>query len=194
MLGTSRKTKIISATALFLAVCAFGAIGVVPNAPDASDLPVSLIEQHITLPNLAQQIASLEQSSPQYYMREEKVRSGDTLATLLNRLGINDAAAENFIKSDSTARSMLQLRPGKSVQAQTNDDGSLQWLRTTVVSGRDNPAKNLLVARNRDGFKTVEETAALQMRVEMRSGLINSSLFAATDSADIPEAITLQMV
>lgn len=194
LLGTSRKTRIISATALFLAVCAFGAIGVAPNAPDASDLPVGLIEQQITLPNLAQQIASLEQASPQYYMREEKVRSGDTLATLLNRLGVNDAAAENFIKSDSTARSVLQLRAGKNVQAQTNDDGSLQWLRTTIVSGRDDPAKNLLIARNGDDFKAVEETAAIQMRVEMRSGLINSSLFAATDSADIPDAITLQMV
>lgn len=194
LLGTSRKTRIISATALFLAACAFGAVGVAPLAPDASDLPVSLIEQQIALPSLSQQIAALEQSTPQYFMREEKVRSGDTLATLLDRLGINDAAAADFIKSDSTARSVMQLRPGKSVQAQTADDGSLQWLRTTVVSGRDSPVKNLLIARSGDAFKAVEETAAVEMRVEMRSGLINSSLYAATDSADIPDPIAVQMI
>lgn len=194
LLGTSRKTRIISASALFLAACAFGAIGVAPLAPDASDLPVSSIEQQIALPSLARQIAALEQSAPQYFMREEKVRSGDTLASLLDRLGVNDAAAADFIKSDSTARSVLQLRPGKSVQAQTADDGSLQWLRTTVVKGRDNPVTNLVIARNGDSFKAVEETAAVEMRVEMRSGLINSSLFAATDNADIPDSVTLQMV
>ncbi|NMM37448.1 MAG: peptidoglycan DD-metalloendopeptidase family protein [Glaciimonas sp.] len=194
LLGTSRKTRIISASGLFFAACTFGAIGFAPLAPDAADLPVSLIEQKITLPNLSQQIAALEQASPQYYMREEKVRTGDTLATLLNRLGINDAAAENFIKSDSTARGVMQLRAGKSVQAQTNDAGSLQWLRTTVVSGRDNPVKNIVVARNGDNFKAVEETAAIQMRVEMRSGLIHSSLFAATDNANIPDPVATQMV
>ncbi|MDP3842199.1 MAG: M23 family metallopeptidase [Oxalobacteraceae bacterium] len=194
LLGTSRKTRIISATALFLAACAFGAVGVAPMAPDASDLPVSSIEQQIALPSLAQQIAALEQSAPQYFMREEKVRSGDTLATLLDRLGINDAAAADFIKSDSTARSVMQLRPGKSVQAQTADDGSLQWLRTTVVGGRDSPVKNLVIARNGDNFKAVEETAAVEMRVEMRSGLIHSSLFAATDNADIPDPIASQIV
>lgn len=194
LLGTSRKTRIISASALFLAACAFGAIGVAPLAPDASDLPVSSIEQQIALPSLARQIAALEQSAPQYFMREEKVRSGDTLASLLDRLGVNDAAAADFIKSDSTARSVLQLRPGKSVQAQTADDGSLQWLRTTVVKGRDNPVTNLVIARNGDSFKAVEETAAVEMRVEMRSGLIHSSLFAATDNADIPDPIASQIV
>lgn len=192
LLGTSRKTRIISVTALFLAACAFGAVGVAPLAPDASDLPVSLIEQ--ALPSLSQQIAALEKSAPQYFLREEKVHSGDTLAALLDRLGINDAAAANFIKSDSTARGVMQLHAGKSVQAQTADDGSLQWLRTTVLSGRDSPVKNLVITRNGDNFKAAEETAAVEMRVEMRSGLINSSLFAATDNADIPEPIAIQMV
>lgn len=193
-LGTSRKTRILSVSALFLAACAFGAIGVAPLAPDASDLPVKSIEQQIALPGLSQQIAALEESAPQYFMREEKVRSGDTLATLLGRLGINDAAAAHFIKSDSTARSVMQLHAGKSVQAQTTDDGSLQWLRTTVVSGRDSPVKSLVIARDGDNFKAAEETAAVEMRIEMRSGLINSSLFAATDSADVPDPIASQMV
>lgn len=194
LLGTSRKTRIISATALFLAVCAFGAVGVAPLAPDASNLPVSKIEQQLALPSLSQQIAALEQSPPQYFMHEEKVRSGDTLATLLGRLGVNDAAATDFIKSDSAARNVLRLRAGKRVQAQTSDDGSLQWLRASIDSGRDNPVKNLVIARSGDNFKAAEETAAVEMRVEMRSGLINSSLFAATDNADIPDPIASQMV
>src|SRR5437899_8830019 len=110
-IGSSRKTRIISASALFLAVCAFGAPGVAPLAPDASDLPVKSIAQELALPSLSEQIAAL-QDSKQYFVREEKIRSGDTLATLLTRLGIEDQAAVAFIKSDSLARSVMQPKPG----------------------------------------------------------------------------------
>ncbi len=191
--GLSRKTRIITASALFLAVCAFGAAGVAPLAPDAADLPVKTVSQQLALPNLSEQIAALE-NSEQYFVREEKVRAGDTLAALLNRLGIDDDAATAFIKSDSTAHNVLQLRPGKRIQAQTSENGALQWLRTTVVDGRDGPAKNIIIARNGDHFKAAEESANIETRIEMRSGEIKSSLFAATDSADIPDTIAKQIV
>ena len=84
LFGTSRKTRIISATALVLAVCAFGAAGVAPMAPDPADLPVRKITEELAIPNLSEQIASL-QSDEQSFLREERVRPGDTLATLLTR-------------------------------------------------------------------------------------------------------------
>jgi murein DD-endopeptidase MepM/ murein hydrolase activator NlpD len=191
--GSSRKTRIVSATALFLAVCAFGAVGVAPMAPDAANLPVKSIVEELALPSLSEQIAALEPST-QTYVSEEKVRAGDTLATLLNRLGINDEAAATFIKSDQTAKSVFQLKPGKRVQAQTTANGSLQWLSTTIVDSRDNPIKNIVVTRNGAGFKAVESAAAIEKRVEMRSGEIKSSLFAATDAAQIPDGVAAQIV
>src|SRR4051812_27876632 len=99
LLGSTRKARIISASALLLAVCAFGAAGVAPLAPDASDLPVTSIAQELELPNLASQIGSL-QNEERKFTHEEKVRAGDTLAALLTRLGVDDAAAAAFIKSD----------------------------------------------------------------------------------------------
>src|SRR6476620_3491897 len=74
LLGTTRKARIISAGAIFLAVCAFGAAGVAPLAPDASDMPVKSIAQDLELPNLADQIAALQQD-PQQFIHEEKVRA-----------------------------------------------------------------------------------------------------------------------
>lgn len=193
LFGSSRKTRIVSATALFLAACAFGAAGVAPMAPDAADLPVKSIIQELDLPSLSEQVAALEKRD-QNYVREEKVRSGDTLAVLLDRLGVHDNAAAAFIKNDNTARRVLELKAGKRVQVQTADDGSLQWLSTTVANGRDNPAKNLVVRRDGDGFKAFEAAADLERRVEMRSGDIKSSLFAATDAAQIPDNVAIQMV
>ena len=94
LFGSSRKTRIVSITGLFLAACAFGAVGVAPRAPDPADLPVKLVAEELPVPNLTTQIAELEQSE-QYFVREEKVRAGDTLATLLTRLGVDDDTAAN---------------------------------------------------------------------------------------------------
>ncbi len=184
LLGSTRKARIVSASALFLAVCAFGAAGVAPLAPDASDLPVKSIAQDLQLPNLNTQIAALEQQqSNQQYVHEEKIRAGDTLATLLRRLGVEDRAAEDFIKKDKVARGVMQLRTGKRVQAQTDEEGNLLWLRATVVDGKDMPVKNLSIVRKGESFTAEEVAAKLERRVEMHAREITTTLFAATDSS-----------
>ncbi len=191
--GSSRKTRIVSASALILAACAFGAAGVAPMAPDASNLPVKSITEKLALPQLSEQVAALS-SHDQHYVSEEKVRAGDTLAALMTRLGINDDAAANFIKSDNTARAVLQLKAGKRVQAQISGDGELDWLSTTVADSRDNPVKNIVIQRDGKGFKAFEAPAKLEKRVEMHYGEIRSSLFAATDAAQIPDNVATQIV
>ena len=139
LFGSTRKSRLVSWSALALAVFAFGAAGVAPMAPDASDLPVKTIALELALPDLQSQIAA-QLDAPEYYLREEKVRAGDSLATLLKRLGVDDAAAAEFIKNDHVAYQVLQLKPGKQVQVQTDPLGQLQWLRTTLGNGRDAPA------------------------------------------------------
>jgi len=189
--GSSRKTRIISGVGLFLAVCAFGAAGVAPMAPDPADLPVKSITRELAIPNLNEQIARL-QSEPQSYIREEMVRSGDTLASLLDRLGVDDAEATAFIKSDATAQDLLKLRPGHHVLAQTGQDGELQRLVATLTDGA--PVKDLLISRDGEHFHATEAVGKLDRRIEMHTGEIKSSLFAATDAAGIPDGIAMQMV
>jgi murein DD-endopeptidase MepM/ murein hydrolase activator NlpD len=199
LLGSTRKARIISASALFLAVCAFGAAGVAPLAPDASDLPVKSVSEELVLPNLSTQIAALEQQQTnEHYIHEEKVRAGDTLAALLNRLGVDDDAAETFIKKDKVAHGVMQLTTGKRVQAQTDDEGNLQWLQATVVDGKDMPVKNITITRNGDSFVAKEEAAKLERRIEMHARTISSTLYAATDSSDdgakLPDSIVKQII
>lgn len=197
LLGTTRKSRIISAGAIFLAACAFGAAGVAPMAPDASDLPVRSIAQDLVMPNLADQIAAL-QKDDQRFVQEEKIRPGDTLAVLLQRLGVDDPEAVNFIKSDKVARGVMQLKTGKRVQAQTGENGELQWLRATLVDGRDNPAKQLSIVRDGDKFVAKESAPELERRVEMRSREITSSLYGATDATTdggkLPDSVVAQII
>ena len=189
----SRKNRIVAASSLFLALCAFGAAGVAPIAPDAAELPVRAITEELRLPTLSEQVEKLVPSE-QFYIAEERIRAGDTLASLLARLGVADEAVARFIRSDATARPLMQLRPGRKVQAKLSEDGSLQSLSTAYTEGRDPVVKNLVISRDGEQFKVEESPAHLERRVEMRSAEIRSSLFAATDAAQIPDAIALQLV
>ncbi|MEO6919197.1 MAG: M23 family metallopeptidase [Collimonas sp.] len=191
--GSSRKTRVISASAVVLTLVAFGAAGVSPITTDPDEVAVRAISAELELPSLDEQIAKLE-AQQQLYVAEDKMRAGDTLAALLTRLGVDDDAAASFIKSDGSARAMLRLKPGTAVQAQTSNDGVLQMLRATISGGADNTPKNLLIRRDGDKFSVAEETPTVERRVEMHTGVIRSSLFAATDAADIPDSVASQIV
>ena len=194
VVGASRKHRIISASALFLALCAFGAAGVAPLAPDASDLPVQSIVEQLALPTLEEQIARVTPST-QTFIHEERVRAGDTLAALMQRLGIDDEEATAFVKADKLARGIMQLKTGKRIQAQTDAEGRLIWMSAADNDARDaSPVRNLVIRRDGEGFKASLTAANLEKRVEMRSGEIRSSLFAATDVAQIPDAVASQIV
>jgi murein DD-endopeptidase MepM/ murein hydrolase activator NlpD len=192
-LGSSRKTRIVSASALLLALCAFGAAGVAPMAPDADDLPVKSIAQNLALPQLSDQITALN-NAEQNFISEERVRAGDTLGSLLDRLGVEDDEASSFIRSDAVARSLMQIRPGKRVQAEVTEEGELKRISSTIADSKGDGAINLVIARNGDHFTATQTPIALERRIEMRSGEIRSSLFAATDTAQIPDSIATQIV
>ena len=131
LLLSTRKARIVSASGLFLTVCAFGAAGIAP-APDTSALAIKSIAEDLALPNLETQIAALQQVG-QTYINEEQIRSGDTLASLLTRLGVDDAGAAAFIKSNKVAYGAMQLRSGKRVQTQTTESGQLQNVQVLLA-------------------------------------------------------------
>ncbi|MBS1170926.1 MAG: family metallopeptidase [Burkholderiaceae bacterium] len=190
----SLKARIIVAASLLFGFTTFGAIAVAPLTPDASEQPKAVIKLELDLPDLSEQIASLEdQTLAQNFVREEKVRLGDTIGTLLSRLGVNDNAAIAFIKSNTTANALLKLKAGQVIQATVAANGELLRLATTATDSSDS-LKNIVVTREEHGFTAVDGSAALEKRVEMRSGVIQSSLFAATDTARIPDPVTGKFV
>jgi murein DD-endopeptidase MepM/ murein hydrolase activator NlpD len=195
--NTSRKTRIVGAGALALALCAFGAVATAPITQNDSDVRVVSVAENLALPNLSDQIAALQQDEQQF-IHEERVRSGDSVGTMLGRLGVNDAKAQNFIRSDKLARRILSLKDGKRLQAETDENGELLSLRATLTDKNSAPT-TLTIARHGDGFKASEAPAKLERRVEMRSREItNSSLYAATDAnvdgGSIPDSVVGEII
>lgn len=174
-----------------LSLVAFGAAGVAPMAPDASDLPVKTVVEELALPDLNAQIASLSPASSQF-VAEERIRPGDNLSSLFDRLGVNDAQAESFIRRDTGARLLLNLRPGRRVQATIDGDGRL-ISATALLEGRED-SRQLVIRRDGTGFLAEQQPVTFDNRVEMRSGEIRSSLFAATDAAQVPDSVAMQLV
>jgi murein DD-endopeptidase MepM/ murein hydrolase activator NlpD len=193
----TRKARVLSAGAVFLSVCAFGAVGVAPIAPDPSDLPVTSVAQDLELPNLADQIAALQQDEQQF-IHEERIRRGDSLGSLFTRLGIEDAQAQKFVRSDKLAKRLLSLQTGKRIQAETDENGLLLSMRATVTDGKSGEARTISVERKGEEFVALEAPAKLERRVEMRSREIASSLYAATDAnvdgGSIPDSVVGQII
>jgi murein DD-endopeptidase MepM/ murein hydrolase activator NlpD len=192
---TSRKTRIVAGGTAALALCAFGATAVAPIAPDASDMPVKSVAQDLQLPNLADQIAALQQDQQQF-IHEERIRPGDSLGSVFNRLGIEDQQAQAFVRSDKVARSILSLKTGKRIQAETDENGLLLTLHATIAD--KDQFKTVTITRKGDKFVSNAAPAQLERRVEMRSRNINSSLYAATDDAvdgsQIPDSVVGQII
>ncbi|CAN7569683.1 M23 family metallopeptidase [Massilia sp. LjRoot122] len=197
LMPRTRKARILSAGAAFMSMCAFGAIGVAPITPDAADMPVKSIEQNLELPNLADQIAALQQDEQQF-IHEERIRPGDSLGSLFNRLGVDDADAQKFVRTDKTARRLLSLKNGKRIQAETDEHGLLLSLRATLTDGKSGDARQVTVERRGEKFVAIEAPAKLERRVEMRSREIQSSLYSATDSnvdgGSMPDSVVNQMI
>jgi murein DD-endopeptidase MepM/ murein hydrolase activator NlpD len=188
-------------TATFtIALAGFGvtAFGIAPLAPDAAELPRRLVTEAIELEGLHDQLEALADTGLKL-TRSDTTRASDTADSLLKRLGAVDAEAAQFLRSDHTARRVLEGRAGKMLSAQLDDDGRLQSLVARFPAEGDSGAlptrfNRLTIERvESGGFLARTETAPLEAATRLAGGTIRSSLFAASDEAGIPDAVAVQM-
>lgn len=168
-----------------------GAMAVASFAPDASELPVRQITESVATLPLAVSPGLAEQSFNLF--RSDLTRSTDTADTLLKRLGVDDAAAAAFLRSDATARQVLLGRGGRNVTAETRNDNRLLKLSARWSPEDDGSFRRLVLEKTPHGFQSRIESAALTASTQLASGTIQTSLFAATDDARIPDTIATQV-
>ena len=184
--------------AVTLALAGFGvtAFGIAPMAPDASDIPKRLVTESVSADGIQSQLDALAEHDLQLY-RTDLTRSSDTADSLLRRLNVSDASAARFLRSDPTARRLLEGRGGKMVRVQTDENGALTELVARYApADADQLATHftrLTVKRSGDTLSAALELAPLASQVRMGSGTVRSSLFAATDDARIPDAVATQI-
>ena len=172
---------IAAATLPFLGVlAAFG------TAPDTltQNIQTEPVTEVVALPDPA---ALPDGDEP--FWREERIRRGDTVASLLARLQVSDPAANDYLRKSKDARAILQLAPGRTMRVLTSESGKFIALR--YRTGTD---KELVVRRGGETLTTRIEPVALERRLVMKSGTVASSLYSATDDAEVPEAVADQLL
>ena len=184
--------RVAGSLAILLLGTGVTAFGVVPLVPDAADLPVSQVLESVQPLPLQAQLDALADHRIKLY-RTDSTRSSDTADTLLKRLNINDPTAAAFMRSDANARLVLAGRPGKTIQVEASDTQSLSKLSTRWPSNDEAAFKRLIIERTGNSFTSRIETAPYVANARLASGVIQTSLFAATDEARIPDSVATQI-
>lgn len=155
----------------------------------ASDTQLDRLERRSVEMPLELPAQGLGPSEPATFFAAARVQSGDTVAAILQRLGVEDSAAFKFLRTEKTARSLFtKLRPGRTIQVSTDDRRQLQSLRYFF-----GPEQVLEVRREGGSFTASEATVKTAATRHYRSGTIRTSLFAATDEAGIPDSVATQL-
>ncbi len=181
---------------LALAGFAATAFGIAPLVPDASNMPKRLITEIVTPVGIQAQLDALAEHELQLY-RTDLTRSSDTADSLLKRLNVDDAEAALFLRTDPTARKVLEGRSSKMVRVQTDESSAMTELVVRYAATDSEQLAThftrLRVTRIAGKLLATLETAPLASQVRMGSGTIRSSLFAATDDARIPDNVATQL-
>ncbi len=207
-----RLTALIAALALG---GAGGAFAIASLAPDAADLPVRSVAEAVqtfanpantanSAANLMMPLAAAGSDTqpligmgdligPLTLYRSDVSRANDTADTLLKRLGIHDATASNFLRTDPLVRKSLWSRAGRNLSAEAAADHSLIKLVARWMPTDDGNFSRLIVEKTLGGMTSRVETAPLVASTRLASGTITSSLFAATDAAGLPDSIGVQV-
>jgi murein DD-endopeptidase MepM/ murein hydrolase activator NlpD len=174
-----RRLIILSSIPLFGMVAAFG---IVPNTP-LDNIPVQKIVLDLSLPNIPQaNDANIK------LWRQERIQRNDSVASLLARLKISNQEMTNFLRDARNIKIMRRLVPGKTIHAQTTAAGELLTLR--YFPSR---SEQLLIKKIDGIFKVVKLPVKRETHIQMKSGVIKSSLFAATDGANVPDSVAIQI-
>ncbi|MCY7305757.1 MAG: M23 family metallopeptidase [Rhodoferax sp.] len=175
---------------------AITAVAVAPLVPDASQLPQTVVTAAVPLSGLDAQLEALA-SHDLALTRNDLTRPTDTPERLLARLGVNDPQAADFVRRDPTARKLISGRAGKMVQAHAGGDSGL-----IALTGRFQAEKSELASthfsrvsmdRVNGRWSSRLEHVPLAAQVRLASGVIRTTLFAATDEARLPDAIAAQL-
>lgn len=176
-----RWLTVLSSLPLFGMVTAFG---ISPPSTSFQSAPLERkIIRTLPLPEV-----SVPADTPNTFWHQENIRRGDTIAAILSRLEVNQRDKADFIRATKDSKVMRQLKPGEIIHAEITEEGELLTFRYLYGNG-----EQFLMEKVDDAYEMSEQSAEIGTRIRVGSGVIESSLFAATDTAGLPNNIAIQI-
>ena len=179
----------MAVAAIVLSLAGGGALAIAGFDTSLDNTPVRSVLETVT--------ALTQSSDPSdkalLLFRSDLSRTHDTADSLLNRLGVNDTQAASYLRTSSVARQNLIGRAARLVSVETAADHQLNRMTVRWANDGSDQFSRWVVTRAGDTFTEQLDTAPLQVNQRLGSGTIQSSLFAATDDANIPDSVAVQM-
>lgn len=187
--------RLTSAIAAMMLSAGGAAFAVAELGPDPTDIPLSIVATTVSSLVDGSSLADLAELNTFSLYRTEYTRSSDSADSLLQRLGIADPAAAEFLRSDDVVRKNLLGRSGRMVSAEASNDHQLIGLTARWVQDESSGYfQRMVITRSEDGgFSAKVESAPLTVSTRLSSSTIYSNLFAATDAANIPDNVATQI-
>lgn len=156
------------------------AIAVVPGAGEAP-IPTETIIQQLGTPPV-----SISRHDEHPFIREDRVRAGESLGAALRRLGVSDSAQ---IAQANSQKILKQLdgafRPGAILTVTTSAEGRLHSASVATPGADITPVIEPIAGK----LKVIQKALELETRVHMQGGTIQSSIFSALETAGLPDSV-----
>lgn len=165
----------------------YAAFGIAPQTLTGSIATETVLEE-ISLPA---EVAtdSAQGGAAQNFWYKDFVRRDDTLQSILSRLNIRNRDAHDFIRNDQTTSQIAKaLIPGKQIEAETDIDGNLVSFEYQL-----NTDQFITIRKATNGYEAEKQQHQLEVRPILKSASITSSLFGASDAANIPDHVAIQL-
>ena len=163
----------------------YAAFGIAPQTLTGT-IPTAMVVEEIGLPVAND---ANNKTTAQNYWYKEHVRRDDTLNSVLSRLNIRNHDDIEFIRNDTIASEIATaLKPGHEIESETDTDGNLVSLEYQLEADQF-----ITIKQTADGNQATKVVHQLESRPILKSAEIKSSLFGATDDANIPDHIAIQV-
>jgi murein DD-endopeptidase MepM/ murein hydrolase activator NlpD len=116
------------------------------------------------------------------------VRAGQSMADLFQQQGLSAALLHRLLQAEGARGPLTRIRPGQVFDFETTADGELLALRF-----EKDDATRLLLVVDGEQIRSESQQRQLQHRVQVASGRISDSLFAAAEAAGMSGAATLEL-
>ncbi len=177
------KLRWITALCSLTLFGAVAALAIVPG-PMQQNVTIKTVVEDVNLPP-----AKFASNETAIFWQTDQIHSDDTLSSLLSRLNVHDDKAIKFLRTSIDAQAFSgQFRTRHTITTKTDANGKLLHLEYELSDH-----EYLVLDPADDSFKVGTETLKLEKSQVLKSANITSSLFAATDDADIPDAIAIQL-
>lgn len=189
----SNPRRVAGGVGAALLLCSATAFGLAAYGPQPELPPTQTLSIPLSI-DVSSQVAALD-AAPQTVYTSATVRGADSVLSLLHRLGVTDPAQLDALARDARMSELAASRD-EVVTARVDGLGRLLLLQARLPGGATATTwRELTVAAGADGHlaSTVgTETAQPQLRVA--SGVVRTTLFAATDAAGLPAPVAAQLV